>query len=58
MIGKDEIKIRLKQATQGLESGMLQPANCILESFKTWQACIRFRQGFHWTTARGKKECL
>ena len=37
-----KLKAGIKQATQGLGSGILQPANCNLESFKAWQAYNRW----------------
>ena len=37
---------------------MLQPANCSLEGFKTWQACNRFRQGIPLDNCKGKEWIL
>ena len=54
----DEIKNRLKTSYSGLGSGMLQPADCSLESFKAWQAYNRFRQGVPLDNCKGENEYL
>ena len=56
MIVEMKLKAGIKQATQGLGSGILQPANCNLESFKAWQAYNRFTQGVPLNKCKGKEQ--